>query len=127
MREGHPDARSNALSLERFCALNHALVSFTGERFWGVTDEALAKVGRQRHIALSVTSFLILVEILHTTDMIAVAPRRLMASAQGLQLFPPPVEVPGFTKVAAWHERTHRNHAHQWIRQLLFDLWPATA
>ena len=24
-------------------------------------------------------------------------------------------EVPGFTKIMAWHERTHESEAHRWI------------
>ena len=42
LRTGHPDAASGALSLDRFCALDHALVSHSGTQFRGVTDEALA-------------------------------------------------------------------------------------
>ncbi|HVI52473.1 MAG TPA: LysR family transcriptional regulator [Candidatus Sulfotelmatobacter sp.] len=121
LRQDHPNGSGGTLSLDLFCSLNHALVSYTGERFWGVTDEALAKIGRSRRVALSVTSFLVLVEVLRTTDLIAVAPKRLMTAAQGLILFSPPVEIPGFTKVAAWHERTHRDPGHRWIRALLFE------
>jgi hypothetical protein len=33
--------------------------------------------------------------------------------------------VEGFTKIAAWHERTHQNPAHRWIRELLFELFIA--
>jgi DNA-binding transcriptional LysR family regulator len=34
LRADHPDATARALSIDRFCALDHALVSFSGERFW---------------------------------------------------------------------------------------------
>ena len=47
MRQGHPDARRRGLSLERFCALDHALVSYDGGGFHGVTDEALERLGRR--------------------------------------------------------------------------------
>ena len=63
MRHAHPDA-GQPLTLDRFCALEHVLVSYEGESFWGVTDEALASVGRQRQIGLSVSSFLVLPDIL---------------------------------------------------------------
>ncbi len=117
----HPHARDTPLSLETFCALDHALVSYSGERFRGVTDDALARIGRERRIVLTVTSFLVLAEILRTTDIIAIVPRRLAAGSEGLVIVDPPIEVPGFTKVALWHERTHRNAAHRWIRALLFS------
>lgn len=120
LRADHPDA-AGRLSLDRFCALDHALVSYSGEPFFGVTDAALATVGRQRRVALSVTSFLILLKLLRTTDLIAVAPRRLVEDAPGLVFRDPPVEIPGFTKTAAWHDRTHRDPGRRWARDLLFE------
>ena len=59
MRANHPEA-AKPLTLDRFCALEHVLVSYEGEGFHGVTDEALAKIGRTRHVGLSVSSFLVL-------------------------------------------------------------------
>lgn len=121
LREFHPDARGDALSLERFCQLDHALVSFSGDRFSGVTDEALARLGKKRNVALAMTSFLALTELLRITDLIAVVPRRLVLNAVGMTLMPVPVDVPGFTKLATWHERTHRDAGHRWVRSLLFE------
>lgn len=121
MRAGHPDAVDDIIGLDRFCAANHALASYSGERFWGVTDDALAAVGQTRRVVLTVTGFLVLAEILRTTDLIAVVPRRLVANAPGLVMRAPPIAVPGFTKIATWHERTHRNAGHRWARALLFE------
>jgi DNA-binding transcriptional LysR family regulator len=121
MRKDHPDARSRTLTLDRFCALDHALVSYDGNHFRGVTDDALARAGRVRRVALSVTSFLVLPRILESSDLIAVVPRRLVRPGDGLAMFEPPVDVPGFTKTAAWHERTHRSPGHRWVRDVLFE------
>lgn len=121
MRNTHPDAQRGALSLDRFCALDHALVSYTGERFRGITDDALAQQGRRRHVVLSVTSFLVLADVLRSTDLIAVVPRRLMAKTAGLALIEPPIKIPGFTKLVVWHERTHHDASHRWVRSVLFD------
>jgi DNA-binding transcriptional LysR family regulator len=120
MRAGHPEAAKGRLTLDRFCALDHALVSYAGGSFEGVTDEALARLGRVRHVALSVTSFLVLPEILRESDLIAVVPGRLAAHTDGLALREPPLEIPGFVKYAAWHERTHHDAGHRWIREQLF-------
>ncbi len=121
LRQDHPDARAGHLSLDRFCALDHALVSYVGGGFSGVTDEALAKLGRTRRVTVSVGNFLILPEILRASDLVAVVPRRLVAGVEGLALLDPPVEIPGFTKVVAWHARTHRHPGHRWLRALLFE------
>jgi DNA-binding transcriptional LysR family regulator len=58
--------------------------------------------------------------VLRASDLIAVVPRRLVADLDGLSLLRPPLDIPGFTKVAAWHDRTHRDSGHRWIRALLF-------
>ncbi|MEM5310556.1 LysR family transcriptional regulator [Paraburkholderia sp. JHI869] len=120
MRADHP-AAARRLTLERFCALDHALVSYAGGSLSGVTDEALARMGRARRVTVSVNSFLVLPDILLTSDLIAVVPSRLVKDAQGLAVVEPPLEIPGFTKTLAWHERTHRSPGHQWVRALLFE------
>ncbi|MER8555985.1 LysR substrate-binding domain-containing protein [Mesorhizobium sp. M1217] len=104
LRAGHPDATPGRLTLDRFCALDHALMSHSGHVFQGATDEALAHLGRSRHAVLSIPSFLVLLDVLRTSNLIAVIPRRVMAGADGLAGVDPPLEIPGFTKVAAWHE-----------------------
>jgi DNA-binding transcriptional LysR family regulator len=119
LRAGHPDAAKGRLSLDRFCALDHALVSYSGGAFRGVTDDALASIGRERRVTVSVTSFLVLPEILRVSDLIAVVPRRLAEGVEGLVMLVPPIDVPGFTKTVAWHERTHRDPGHRWVREVL--------
>lgn len=118
MRADHPQAAA-PLTLDLFCELEHVLVSWQGDSFRGVTDDALATLGRSRRVGLSVSSFLVLPEVLAVSDMIAVVPRRLAKMASGMKISPPPLPVPGFTKSMAWHERSHRDPAQQWLRELL--------
>lgn len=121
LRAGHPDATTGSISIDRFCALDHALVSYAGEQFWGVTDDALTRVGRRRRVVLSVPGFLSLVSVLRTTDLIAIVPRRLVEGVEGLVMVAPPIDIPGFTKLVVWHERTHRDPGHRWVRSMLFE------
>lgn len=121
LREGHPDATPDRMTLDRFCALDHALVSYTGGGFSGVTDAELAKLGRSRRVVLSITSFLVLLDILRQTDLITVVPAKLLNEAEGVRLLAPPLAIPGFDKLAAWHDRTHRDAGHRWVRALLFE------
>ena len=119
LRDDHPLISTGPLTLDAFCALEHALVSYPGGNFSGVTDTALAALGRSRRVTLSICSFLVLPEILRLSDLISVVPRRLAIAGTGLTQLPPPLTIPGFTKTLAWHERTHRHKGHQWLRQLL--------
>lgn len=121
LREGHPLAQPNALTLDSFCAQDHALVSYVGGSFSGVTDKSLAALGRSRRVTLSVCSFLVLPEILRVSDLISVVPRRLTQDLPGLSVLPPPLKIEGFSKIVVWHERTHRDAAHRWLRELLFS------
>lgn len=123
LRDGHPVIRCQEdLTLDRLCELDHVLVSYTGGGFRGVTDDALAKLGKQREVTVSVKSFLILPDLLRTSDMVSILPSRLVTEQEGLAVYDPPIAVPGFTNMAAWHERTHRDPAQRWLRQLLFDI-----
>ncbi len=121
LRRGHPDAGEAVMSIDRFCALEHALVSLAGDPFHGVTDDALAALGHTRHVALALHSFLALAEVLRASDLVAVVPRRLAAGAVGLATVEPPVPVPGFTKIAVWHGRTQHDAGHRWARERLFE------
>ncbi|WGL17755.1 LysR substrate-binding domain-containing protein [Microbulbifer bruguierae] len=121
LRSGHPDAHCEQISMERFCALDHALVSLVGDPFHGVTDRTLAELGHRRHVAVSLPSFLALLELLRNSDLISLLPEKLLEGVEGLTQVEPPIAVPGFTKVAAWHERTHRDPGQAWVRQILFE------
>lgn len=125
LREGHPALASGTLGLDRFCELDHALVSYSGGSFEGVTDVSLRAMGRRRRVSLSVKSFLALPKIIRTSDMIAVVPRRLVEGEPGLALVAPPLAIPGFTKVAAWHERTQHDEGQRWLRELLGEVMGA--
>lgn len=122
LRAGHPAIGSKRrLSLKRFCELDHALVSYSGGSFRGVTDEALDRAGLSREVTLSIKSFIVVPDILRATDMVAVLPSRLVGAGDGLVVCPPPLEIPGFSKMAVWHERTHHDPAQRWLRNLLAE------
>ena len=120
MRASHP-AAGQPLTLDRFCTLEQVLVSYEGESFHGVTDDALAKIGRTRHVGLSVSSFLVLPEVLAISEMLAVVPERMAENQVGMVVCDAPLAIPGFTKSMAWHGRTHRNPAQVWLRGLLLE------
>jgi len=122
VRKGHPRVRER-LTLDEYCALDHVLVSPSGGAFRAPADEALAAIGRTRHVRISVPHFLLVPEILMRSDMIGVLPERLARShGDRFHIFDLPFELAPFSVVAVWHERTHRDPALAWLRQSLADL-----
>ncbi len=119
LRKEHPALKNNRITLDNFCQLEHVLISCSGGKFSGATDKALAKIGRKRNVSLSVTSFLLLPSIIEQSDFISVVPERLTRQLKNLIVVEPPVKIKGYTKIMAWHQRTHNNPVQQWLRQLI--------
>lgn len=116
MRESHPAAR-RPLDLDAFCALDHALMSHDGTRFYGVADSALEAIERSRRVVLSAPNFSFVLDLIRATDICALLPERQVRGEAGVCLREPPLDVPGFTKLLVWHERTQRDLATSWLRE----------
>ncbi|VVE00957.1 LysR family transcriptional regulator [Pandoraea fibrosis] len=114
-RQGHPKLKRRP-SVRQFCELEHAIVSQDGGGFHASTDDALAQLGVSRRVVLSVPHFLFLRAALANTDLVAMAPERLVRDDPALQVMAPPVDVAGFEISMYWHERVHRDPAHDWLR-----------
>lgn len=117
-RVGHPHLHSQ-LTLAQFCELEHVMVSPDRGGFYGVTDDVLANIGLQRKVVLSVPHFLFMMSVLASTDLVAMVPSRLVRNTHMLQVIESPVDVPGYEMVMLWHERSHRDPAHQWLRETI--------
>ena len=123
MRRNHPLA-SVPLTLDRYCAARHMLVSFSGRPF-GFIDESLALLGRQRRIVLTVNQFFTAGQVVASSDLLTVLPRhfvKVTGIAEQLVLRELPFEAPTVHIDALWHHRLHRASAHQWLRQTLIAL-----
>ncbi len=118
-RAGHPRLRRRP-TLEQFCALDQVIVSPDGGGFHGATDDALAAHGLQRRVVLSVPHFLFLRSVLESTDLVAMLPERLVQGS-ALQVVEAPLEIPGYEMAMLWHERAHRDPAHQWLREQIVN------
>ncbi|MBY4732047.1 LysR family transcriptional regulator [Cupriavidus pauculus] len=117
-RAGHPKLRRKP-TLAQFCALEHVMVSPDGGGFFGVTDEALATAGASRRVVLSVPHFLYVAAVLAGSDLVAMLPERLVRDNAALQVVEAPVDVPGYEMSMLWHERSHRDPAHRWLREFI--------
>jgi DNA-binding transcriptional LysR family regulator len=119
-RKKHPIAKTG-MSLDSFCQLPHTLVSPSGnDLFHGAMDDALAARGLSRRVVFSVPQFRFAIDIVKTTDTVAVFPKRLANQYRGqVNEFELPLPPPSFEIVMLWHERTHRSAPHQWLREQL--------
>lgn len=115
-RIGHPGLRKR-LSLAQFCKLDHMVVSPDGGGFAGVTDKVLSEAGVSRRVVLSVPHFLFMLSVLVNTDLVAMLPARLANRVPGLAIIKPPIDIPGYEMTMLWHERSHRDPAHIWLRE----------
>jgi DNA-binding transcriptional LysR family regulator len=119
-RADHPRLKRRP-TLAQFAKFEHAIVSPDGGGFAGVTDEALARTGLARRVVLSVPHFLFMISALASTDLVAMVPARLVRDNPALRVVEAPVEVPGYEMAMLWHERSHRDPAHQWLRAHIAD------
>jgi DNA-binding transcriptional LysR family regulator len=121
-RRGHPRLKAG-LTVEEYVQLEHVIVSRWGGSFETPVDDALAVLGHRRNVAMSAASFLFLPEIVATSDLVALAPRRLL---RGCSKRLTAIEIPWlaeqFNVSLIWHERTHGHAGHRWIRELIVEL-----
>jgi len=75
-RARHPFAARP--TLQRFCQMQHLVVSMTADPY-GFVDEALARLGLTRRVALTVPDFASALAAVAETDLIAAMPRRFVA------------------------------------------------
>ncbi len=117
MRSDHPLA-SGPLTLKRYCNAHHMLVSFSGRPF-GFIDEALASLGRQRRIVLTVNQFFTAGQVVASSDLLTVLPKHFISvtgRAHELVHRPLPFDVPPVHVDALWHRRQASRSDHAWLR-----------
>ncbi|TWO71028.1 LysR family transcriptional regulator [Caenimonas sedimenti] len=117
MRKGHALA-SGPMTLNRYCKAHHLLVSFSGRPF-GFIDEALASLGRERRVVLTVNQFFTAGRVVASSDLLTVLPRHFVSvtgMAHELVLRELPFKVPPVHVDALWHRRQSQRSDHAWLR-----------
>ena len=120
MRRGHPMSE-RVLTLDDYTAAHHLLVSFSG-RPHGYVDQALAALGRQRRIVLTVNQFFTAGRVVARSDLLTVLPEGFVeATGNGAELvtLELPLTLDPVHVEMIWHLRNDANPAHRWLRELL--------
>jgi DNA-binding transcriptional LysR family regulator len=117
LRKNHPAVRKQELSMEKFAALPHLEIS-SAQHATDVIDEAIARWKLRRRIAVR-APFLSGVQILATSDMVSVFPRRMAEELVRhrplvichLSHLSPIIEI-----AMIWPRRLGNQPAHRWLR-----------
>ena len=120
MRKDHPLAQG-PLSIDAFCAARHMLVSFSGRPF-GFVDEALATLGRERFVVLTVNQFFTAARVVANANLLTVLPLhfvKVTGYADQLVFRPLPFEVSPVLVDAVWHRRSQQRSSHVWLREVV--------
>ena len=120
MRKDHPLAQG-PLTIDAFCAARHMLVSFSGRPF-GFIDEALATLGRERFVVLTVNQFFTAARVVANANLLTVLPLHFLkvtGFADQLVFRPLPFEVSPVLVDAVWHRRNQQRSSHVWLREVV--------
>ena len=118
VRADHPDV-GDALDLDTYCRLPHALMSPLGHGP-GTVDTALAALGRSRRVQLRIRYVLAAPLVVAQSDLVLTGPDDLLhafAALAPLRVLAPPLAIDAFPVRLAWHERLHGDPGHRWLRE----------
>ncbi len=126
---GHPAltaaglAPGDAVPLDLFCQLRHALRSVDGTAT-GLVDRTLQVHGRSRDVALTVPHFQGVALAVAQSDLVAALPAQFaeaMTKSLAVEVYSLPFPVDAPTIQLLWHTRHDEDAAHRWLRQTMLD------
>ncbi|SFL16784.1 LysR family transcriptional regulator [Methylorubrum salsuginis] len=112
------------ISLDDYLRFPHLLTSLV-ESAHGVVDDALAKIGRRRVIALTSPRFSVMPFVVRQAPVIATMHSRLarfFADSMGLTVSPAPVDLPDVSISMIWHASNDDVPSQRWLRETIVAL-----
>ena len=122
-RKGHPGLQGG-MTLEAFAALPHLLVTERGDAY-GAVDEALAKLGLERHVRLTVPHVLVVPAVLPRSDLIAsVGARaaRLFADTAPIDIYEMPLPIASWRLSMLWSRQKAGDLGLAWLRDVVASI-----
>lgn len=117
-------APGDVLPLDLFCELGHVLFSTEGKPR-GLGDEALARIGRERRVVMTLPVFSGVYRAVAGSDLIALLPTALanrVAKSEKLAVFKPPIHVDLARLLLIWPRRLSESPPHLWLRRQIIEL-----
>lgn len=124
----HPRIRDRRLSLDTFMRERHVLTAAPRHSIsWAESSVADALKARNlvRTVGARVNSILLAPPIVASSGMLCTMPTWLARRSQAvlpITLHALPFETAAFKTTMVWHERTHRQALHQWVRGVVREL-----
>ena len=115
----HDSIASKGLTLHDYQTREHIVVRPSAKLETGVFS-VLNDLGIHRRVRCEVTHFHYLPALLCDSPYLATVPARIaahLASLYPLSVLPTPQSFAPFPFHLAWHQRYHRDPAHQWLRR----------
>ena len=129
-RADHPRLKRAGLSqgdvvpMDLFCDIGHVLFSPEGNST-AMGDDALARVGRERRVVMTMPVFSGVYRAVAGSDLIALLPTALahhVAQSAGLRVYKAPMAVPTAQLTMIWHRRFSASASHVWLRDQIAGL-----
>ncbi|SDG38826.1 LysR family transcriptional regulator [Alloyangia pacifica] len=129
-RRGHPRlvragvAPGAMVPLDLYCDLGHVLFSPEG-RTGAMGDAALARLGRQRRVVMTLPVFSGVYRAVAGSDLVALLPVQLarrVAGGAGLEIYAAPMSLPVPEIEMIWHRREDARADLAWLRGQIADL-----
>ena len=115
---------SAPISLDDYLRFPHLLTSLV-ESAHGVVDDALAKIGRTRVIALTSPRFSVMPFVVRQAPVIATMHSRLarfFAESMNLAVTPAPIALPDVAISMIWHSSNDDVPSQRWLRETIVTL-----
>lgn len=119
----HPGI-GETLTLDQYCTLGHAAVSFADTRVVSVDARIAGDAGLRRTVEVIAPSHHVLPDLVIGTTRIATMQARLaqkLAATRPIRILPLPVPMPILEETLLWHPRFAGDAAHDWFRTGLVE------
>lgn len=122
VRKDHPLV-GERLTLKQYAALSHVAITPTlslTDHFTSFVEDLLAQQRLKRHVAATVSHFLVAPFVVANTDLLLTAPERLartFARSLKLRLVPLPLSLTSYKLTQVWAERADADPGHLWLRR----------